>query len=296
MRLASVEFESSHHAAIVDHQTVTLLPYPDVGALLRSTTELRHIHAAGPSIPLQQVHLRPVVPHPEKLICVGLNYKSHIIEMKRELPSYPTLFAKFASTLIGPYDQIRMPTVSDRVDWEVELAVVIGRRAHQLPPGAGGDHIAGFTVMNDVTARDWQNRTTQWLQGKNFDATAPLGPWMVTAEDVDGARDLEISCTVNDDRVQQSSTRDLLFYPGAIVEYVSSLCTLEPGDVIATGTPGGVGSGHLPPRFLTHGDVLVSEIAGIGQMVNRVHDSRRPTDGCTDGTARHTSEEHPLAR
>ncbi|MEU6192199.1 fumarylacetoacetate hydrolase family protein [Streptomyces sp. NPDC047061] len=210
----------------------------------------------------------PLVPHPSKILCVGLNYKDHIAEMGRETPEYPTLFGKFADTLLGAEDDLVLPAESGAVDWEAELAVVVGRTVRHASTAEAVAAIAGFTVANDVSARDWQRRTGQWLQGKAFEATTPLGPVLVTGEEVDAAADLEISCMVDGVVKQRSRTSQLLFGPADIVAYVSRFTTLRPGDVLLTGTPGGVGAGREPAEFLTPGQVLTTTVEGIGSCHN----------------------------
>jgi len=200
-------------------------------------------------IPLAEADLGPVV-RPAKVVCVGLNYRSHIEEMGRGFPDHPTLFAKFADTLTGPYDDLVVPRVSAEVDWEVELGVVIG-----------------------LSMRDWQWRTTQWDQGKNFEASTPVGPFLVTGDEIGdpeakGTVDLEITCRVDGQTMQVARTGDLLFKPAALVAYISQFTTLRPGDLIATGTPGGVGAGRDPKVFLAPGQVLETAIEGIGACRN----------------------------
>jgi acylpyruvate hydrolase len=205
---------------------------------------------------------------------VGLNYRSHILEMGRELPRHPTLFTKYPEALVGAHDDIVLPPESTQVDWEAELAVVIGadvRRAR----GAGAETaIAGFAVLNDVTMRDWQYRTAMWDQGKTWESTAPFGPYLVTPDELPGGvrPALELRGLVNGEVVQQANTGDLVFDPVALVEYVSTILTLRPGDVIATGTPGGVGHARRPARYLAAGDLLVTEVAGLGRAQNRTVD------------------------
>ncbi|MGH9045912.1 MAG: fumarylacetoacetate hydrolase family protein, partial [Acidimicrobiales bacterium] len=204
-----------------------------------------------------------------KIICVGLNYRNHILEMGRDLPEYPTLFAKFRSALIGANDPIELCDAVHELDWEAELAVVIGSPVRNASEQAAAGAIAGYSVLNDVTARDWQRRTLQWLQGKTFERSTPVGPWMVTADEADGLSG-EITCEVNGETMQRSDIGDLVFGPAKLVSYISSIVTLLPGDLIATGTPGGVGSAHKPPRFLGDGEVVTTRIAGIGECQNVV--------------------------
>jgi acylpyruvate hydrolase len=236
---------------------------PDVGALLASSAWER-----GDLLPCTE--LAPVVPRPGKIICVGLNYRNHILEMGRELPEHPTLFAKFADALIGPRDDIALAPESTAVDWEAELAVVIGRTARRASEDEAAAAIAGFTVLNDVTMRDWQYRTKEWLQGKTFEATTPIGPVLVTPDELPGGvrPRLVMTCSVNGEVMQKTDTADLVFDPVALVRYISTITTLRPGDVIATGTPGGVGHARTPARYLADGDVLVTEIDGIGRLEN----------------------------
>jgi acylpyruvate hydrolase len=192
--------------------------------------------------------------------------------MGRELPTYPTLFAKFARCLVGARDPIVLPAGAERVDWEAELAFVIGAEVRHADRATAGAAIAGYSVLNDISVRDYQSRTLQWLQGKTFESSTPLGPHLVTPDEVvdDPAEtpDLEIRCEVDGDVRQLARTGDLVFGPADIVAYVSQILTLEPGDVIATGTPGGVGAGRKPPLFLSPGQVVRTVIEGIGELVN----------------------------
>lgn len=270
MRFASVRSPSGTYAARIEGAVAVRLPFSDVGAMLAAGAGAAAggAEAPGEQANLAELDLAPVVADPSRIVCVGLNYRAHILEMKRQLPEYPTLFAKFAAALIGPKDAIRMPRESARMDWEAELAVVVGRAGRHLSEEEALEAIAGYAVVNDVTARDFQNRTPQWLQGKTFEGTCPLGPVLVTPEEVDHARDLEITCEVDGKVVQQARTSDLLFSPAALVSYVSRLFTLRPGDVVCTGTPGGVGAGMDPPTFLRDGSVVRTAIEGIGELVN----------------------------
>ena len=206
------------------------------------------------------------------MVCVGLNYKNHIQEMGRDLPEYPTLFSKFADTLIGATDDIARPDETDAFDWEVELAVVVGKQVRRASTAEAEAAIAGFTVLNDITARDWQFRTREWLQGKNWDSTTPVGPYLVTPDELPGGvrPTLDVRLLVDGEVMQSDTTGDLLFDPVALVEYVSTMVRLNPGDVIATGTPGGVGHARKPERYLVGGETVVAEIDGIGRLVNVV--------------------------
>ncbi|HET9770668.1 MAG TPA: fumarylacetoacetate hydrolase family protein, partial [Acidimicrobiia bacterium] len=228
--------------------------------------------AGGERVAVADADLAPPV-RPGKVVCVGLNYRSHIEEMGRPLPDHPTLFVKFADTLTGPYDDLVIPAVSAEVDWEVELGVVIGRPARRVDETGAAACIAGYTVVNDISMRDWQRRTLQWDQGKNFEASTPVGPFVVTPDELgdaagEGAVDLEVTCRVDSETMQSGRTADLLFPPVAVVAYVSQFTTLRPGDLIATGTPGGVGAGRDPKVFLAPGQVLETAIEGIGACRN----------------------------
>ena len=262
-------------AGRLDGDEVTELDYPDVGALLASGPGWREAAGAagGTRHPRDGLDLAPVVVAPRKIICLGLNYETHIKEMGRDLPAYPTLFGKFARCLVGARDPIVLPAVGERVDWEAELAFVIGTEVRHADRAAAGAAIAGYSVLNDISVREYQNRTLQWLQGKTFESSTPLGPHLVTSDELvdDPARvpDLEIRCEVDGDVRQCSRTGDLLFGPAEIVAYVSRILTLEPGDVIATGTPGGVGAGRQPPLFLSPGQVVRTVIEGVGELLNQ---------------------------
>jgi acylpyruvate hydrolase len=221
----------------------------------------------------------PPVPRPSKVVCVGLNYRAHILEMGRELPTHPTLFAKYPEALIGPYDPIVLPAHADEaVDWEGEVAVVVGAPARRLDESAARAAIAGYAVLNDVTMRDFQYRSPQWLQGKTFEATTPFGPWLTVADDgAPGSHEGlpptlsgELSTAVDGELVQHTPVDDMVFGPAALVAYVSQILTLRPGDVIATGTPGGVGHARTPRRYLAPGQTLTTTVTGLGELRNDV--------------------------
>ncbi|PRX97303.1 fumarylacetoacetate hydrolase family protein [Allonocardiopsis opalescens] len=272
MRLATIRTPDGTSAARVsaDGSTLVELPAADVGAVLaRPDWPAWAAAQGGREHDAATADHAPLVPRPEKIICVGLNYRAHILEMGRELPDFPTLFAKYAPALIGAEDDIELPAVSEAVDWEAELAVVVGRPVERADPAAAAAAIGGYTVLNDVTARDWQYRTKQWLQGKTFARTTPLGPYLVTPDDpaVDPAGHT-ITSEVNGVEKQRSTTGDLLFDPVRLVSYISAILPLSPGDVIATGTPGGVGHARSPREYLADGDTLVTRIEGIGECRN----------------------------
>jgi acylpyruvate hydrolase len=210
----------------------------------------------------------PLAP-PGKVICCGLNYGDHIDETGRERPAYPTLFAKYADTLIGPDADICLPGGLE-VDWEAELAVVVGAELRNASATEAADAIAGYTVANDISVRDWQRRTLQWFQGKAWDATTPLGPVVVTPDEVDPVAGVEVICRVNGLERQRGNTKTLVFDSATLLAYVSTFTVLRPGDVVLTGTPGGVGMGMTPSVYLADGDVVDTEIPGIGTLTNTV--------------------------
>jgi acylpyruvate hydrolase len=217
-----------------------------------------------------EVKMEAPVLNPGKMICVGHNYREHILEMGRGIPEFPVIFAKFANTIIGPQDDIPFYPVSEQLDYEAEFAFVIGKRAHNVSQQHALDYVAGFTVANDVTYRDIQRRTLQWLQGKTVEGSAPMGPWLLTKDELPDPAGLEVVLTVNGEERQHSNTANLVFSVPFLVEFLSNLMTLEPGDVILTGTPGGVGVAREPQIFLKDGDVVRVEIDRVGVLENRV--------------------------
>ncbi len=270
MRLATLRTPTGTVACRVDGDELVELPYPNVVALLSDPGWPDAAAApAGARHPLAGADLDAPV-RPAKVVCVGLNYRSHIEEMGRPLPEHPTLFVKFADTLTGPYDDIVIPGASSEVDWEAELGVVIGQPARNVSEAEAAASIAGYTVVNDMSMRDWQWRTTQWMAGKNFEASTPVGPWVVTGDEIGDAADLELSCDVDGVTMQKARTSDLLFKPAAIVADVSRFTTLRPGDLIVTGTPGGVGAGRDPKVFLRAGQLLETAREGVGSCRTRM--------------------------
>ncbi len=269
MRLATIRTAAGTAAVRLDPGGAVHLGASDVGALLADEAWAeRAASAAGETFALEGLDYAPLVPRPEKIICVGLNYRNHILEMLHELPGHPTLFAKYPPTLIGAFDDIILPDASDAVDWEAELAIVIGTRVRHADDASAAAAIAGWTVLNDISARDWQNRTSQFLQGKCFEGTTPVGPALVTTDEVPADRGLGIRCRVDDRLMQESVTSELLFGPIELVRYISTILTLSPGDIIATGTPGGVGHARTPPVYLHDGQVVTTTIDGVGECRN----------------------------
>ncbi len=246
--------------------------------------------AAGESINVTEDMLLPVLPDPRKILCVGRNYLEHVAELGNTVTKAPEIFVRVPTSLARPYGPVISPTVSERFDWEVELAVVIGKAGRHITESEAFDHVAGYCVFNDFTARDYQRATSQWTPGKNFDQTGPLGPELVTPDEVADPAQLEIWLTIDGAEMQRSNTRLLIHTIPAIIAFVSTFATLLPGDVIATGTPGGVGDGRNPKRFLRPGEVVVSGIDGIGQLRNVV-----TSEGAAATTA-HRQQRNPETR
>jgi acylpyruvate hydrolase len=264
VKLATIRTASGTAAVRVDEDAAVELGAVDLGAFLaRPDWRNAALTADGPRHESAGLDYAPLVPNPEKIFCVGLNYRTHILEMGRELPRYPALFAKFARALVGAYDPVVLPAGSEQVDWEAELGVVVGAEVRHADREQAAAAIAGYTVVNDVTARDFQYRSVEWLQGKTFERSTPVGPWLVT-----DAEPGEISCEVDGDTVQRADTADLVFDAAALVSYISHIITLVPGDIIATGTPGGVGHARKPARYLAEGSKLVTRIEGVGELSN----------------------------
>ena len=222
------------------------------------------------SIPVETAEFLPPIERPGKIMCVGLNYRDHVLEGGREIPEFPTIFMKASSSVIGHHQAIELPQASRMVDLEAELAVVIGKPAKNIPADQAYDYIAGYTILNDVSERDYQKRTSQWTMGKSCDTFSPIGPVLVTQEEIPDPQALEITSAINGYEMQHSNTQHLIFTVPYLIEYISAVMTLEPGDVISTGTPGGVGVFRNPPIFLKSGDVIEISIEGIGTLRNSV--------------------------
>lgn len=274
MRLGTIRIDEGETRAVVQQgEHWILLEARDIGELLtrpgwRDEVNTRVADSESPRVAVDHAELAPPVLRPAKILCCGLNYHDHIRETGREVPQYPTLFAKFADSLTGPNATIEV-TGSDKVDWEAELAVVIGAEVRHASREQAEAAILGYTVANDVSCRDWQSRTLQWLQGKGWDDLTPIGPVIVTADEISPKQGLEITASIDGEIVQQSNTRELVFDSADLVSYVSQFTRLSPGDVILTGTPGGVGLGRSPQRWLSDGEVLTTSIEGIGTLRNQ---------------------------
>ncbi len=251
--------------------------YPDMISLAAQGEDARarvenwiHNPPADAVSELSAVSLMAPVPRPPKLICVGLNYRDHAIESNMEMPKVPTIFNKFPNIVIGPGAPIVLPKLSQKPDYEAEMAVVIGKGGRHIPAERWRDHVFGYTIVNDVSARDYQMATTQWLMGKTFDTFAPMGPWIVSADEIDEPHNLDVSLEIGGEVLQHSNTRELIFNIPALIAYLSGVVTLEPGDVISTGTPSGVGFARKPPRWLVAGEEVVVKVSGIGELHNPV--------------------------
>jgi len=272
--------EAPRPGAVLGSDTVldlSSLGFPSVLALIEAGPEalakaenLSFESSSTAKHPLSSVKLLAPIPKPPKLICVGLNYRDHAIETGAQIPDVPTIFNKFSTAVIGPGDTIVLPKVSSAPDYEAELAFVIGRGGRRIAAENWKDHVFGYTIMNDVSARDYQRATTQWLMGKTFDTFAPIGPWIVTAGDIADPHNLDIQLEIAGEVLQRSNTRELIFKIPDLIAFLSSVFTLEPGDIISTGTPAGVGFTRQPPRFLRHGEEVVVKIPAIGELRNPV--------------------------
>ncbi len=268
MRLATLRIDGSTAAVRVDDDTATVIDgYRDLSALLDAEDwSAIADQASGATVPLAGADYAPVVPRPGKIVCVGLNYATHIREMGRDLPQYPTLFAKFKEALTGPYDDVIVPHyAAAELDWEAELAFVMGKRAYQVSEADAAAYIAGYSVINDYTMRDYQYRTLQWDQGKTFEKTSGFGPFLVT----DYALGTTIETRLEGEVMQSASTDDLVFTPAKLVDYISHIVTLAPGDVIITGTTGGVGHARKPARYILDGQTVEVSIEGLGSVKNK---------------------------
>jgi 2-keto-4-pentenoate hydratase/2-oxohepta-3-ene-1,7-dioic acid hydratase in catechol pathway len=286
MRIASWSWGGCPHAGLISPDGQEATPLAVAGAesgvlsLIRALVDGRALPAAaGPRLPVSAITLRAPLPRPRRnLFCVGRNYHSHAAELAASVfrgqasqdTEWPMVFSKVPETVVGPFDAVRMPgkAVSEQIDYECELAVVIGRGGRDIARSRAMAHVFGYTVVNDVSARDVQVRHGQWHLGKSFDTFCPMGPWIVTADEVDG-RATRVRGWVNGELRQDGRTQDMIFDIPRLIETCSRGITLYPGDVIATGTPSGVGMGFSPPKWLRHGDVVRVEIDGVGTIENR---------------------------
>jgi len=269
MRLAVARRSGETRVILAGPDAATVLPFSTLPEALTAGVLDDPLRFDGePVVSLDDLDLAPVATGASKVLCVGHNFRQHILEMGHGLPDYPNVFSKFNDALIGPNDPIVLSGDADLWDWEAELAVVVRRPAHRVSPDLAPDFIAGYTIANDISARDWQRRSSQWLLGKTFEHTTPVGPWLVTPDELDLSGGLTITCHVDGVEKQRSSTSDLLFGPAFLVSYLSQVLTLQPGDLILTGTPSGVGAARQPVEQLRPGQVVTTEISGLGRLHN----------------------------
>jgi 2-keto-4-pentenoate hydratase/2-oxohepta-3-ene-1,7-dioic acid hydratase in catechol pathway len=270
MKIVTFSLADGHPrpGALLD-QTIVDLTRSNLNSVLDL---IRHGNVAigdGPAIPLLEAHLLAPLLNPPRIFCIGLNYRDHAIESKMEIPAVPTVFLKLASAIAGPDAPIVLPKNSTQPDYEVEFAVVIGKGGFRIAADAWRDHVFGYTILNDVSARDVQLATSQWTLGKSFPSFCPIGPAIVTADEIQDPHALDIRLSIDGEELQHSNTRELIFRVPELIAYISSIAPLEPGDIISTGTPAGVGLGRKPQRWLTPGETIVAEIAGLGRLINR---------------------------
>lgn len=228
------------------------------------------IEQAGDAVALEAVELLPVVPRPPKIFCIGTNYHDHRIETGREVPEKPVVFARYANSQVAHRQPIVRPGVSEQLDFEGEIAVIIGKAGRHIAEADAWSHIAGYAPYNDATIRDWQRHTHQWIPGKNFVATGGFGPWMVTRDEIADGADLTLVTRLNGQEVQRTSASLMIFSIPQLIAYCSTFTELEPGDVIVTGTPGGVGGKRNPPLWMKAGDTVEVEVGGVGTLVNPI--------------------------
>jgi 2-keto-4-pentenoate hydratase/2-oxohepta-3-ene-1,7-dioic acid hydratase in catechol pathway len=280
MRFVTFQHDGHAHAGVMSGDQVVSLKsagFPTMISFLEAGPDaFKHAEALlekppeDAAFPLRSVKLLAPIPRPSKIVCVGLNYRDHAIETNNPIPTTPTIFTKFASSITAPGDPIVLPRNSEKPDYEAELAFVIGKGGRHIQASAWKEHVFGYMNLNDVSARDFQLATSQWTIGKTFDTFCPMGPWLVSADEVPDPHSLDIQLTINGEILQKSNTREFIFDIPRLVEYLSSVFTFEAGDVVTTGTPPGVGMARTPPRWLKPGDDVVVSIQGLGELRNPV--------------------------
>jgi len=271
VRYAST-YDKTGAPVVAELQGDLLIPLAGLAELGGQSTEQALAGAArrtADAFPASEATLRPVIPNPAKVFCVGLNYQAHIQETGRNDSDYPVLFPKFAASLTGPFDTIDLPSESVQIDYEGELAVVIGKPGRRISADVAGDHVLGYTVANDLSMRDYQYKTHQWMQGKAWDACTPVGPYLVTQDEVDITAQ-RISTVLNGEKVQDSTIELLIFSIPRLIATISEFTALGTGDLILTGTPSGVGHRRTPPLYLKPGDVCSVEVTGVGTLRNQI--------------------------
>lgn len=257
---------------IIDAGDALRARYPDLKALLAADATSALDQADGAVIELTEATFLPTVPNPDKIICIGLNYMGHIKETGRDKPAHPSIFTRYPQSFVGHGQPMVRPKASDKFDYEGELAVVIGKAGRAIPVGSALNHVVGYTCLNDGSVRDFQRHTTQFWGGKNFDRSGSMGPWLVTADELGDPTLPQMETRLNGDIMQATSVGDLAFQIPELIAYVSTICALMPGDIIATGTPSGVGLFRDPPVFMKAGDRVEVEISGIGILANDIID------------------------
>ncbi|HVW87339.1 MAG TPA: fumarylacetoacetate hydrolase family protein, partial [Bryobacteraceae bacterium] len=277
-RFVTFQHNGHQHAGVLSNDDIVSLKpagFPDMISVLQGGPEvfkrIEVLLAKPPAdavFPLASVKLNAPVPKPTKIVCVGLNYRDHAIESKMEIPTRPTIFSKYNNTVIGPGDNIVIPKNTEKPDYEAEFAFVIGKGGRHIKPEDWREHVFGYMNLNDVSARDVQLAVSQWVMGKTFDTFAPMGPYLVSADEIADPHNLDISLTVNGETLQKSNTRELIFKIPDLIVFLSSIMTLEAGDIVSTGTPSGVGFSYNPPKWLKPGDEVVVSVEGLGQLRN----------------------------
>ncbi len=281
MKLASYLFDAKAGYGVVTDKGIVDLgrrlgsKFPDLRSIL-SADGLAQAHkaaaGAAPDFQLAQVQLLPVIPNPDKILCVGLNYEDHVVETGREKTENPVLFARFANSQVGADQPMLRPRESTHFDYEAEIAVIIGKAGRRISEQDAWDHVAGYSCYNDGSIRDWQRHTVQWTAGKNFTKTGAFGPWMVTADEIPPNTLMTLTGRLNGKQVQQATTEQMIFKIPALIRYISTFTALAPGDVIVSGTPGGVGAKRTPPLWMKPGDVVEIEVDRIGVLTNTIAD------------------------
>ncbi len=276
MRIASIQLDGRPAYGRVEDEGIVVpdeafrLRFPTLTALLAADAVAELAAAGGTRLAPDSAVFDPLIPHPGKVFCVGINFRAHMKEMGHAEPEYPVLFTRFAASLVGHGQPLVAPRVSNNYDFEGELAFVIGKTAHHVSAAAALDHVAGYTCFMDGSLRDYQRHTSQFTPGKNFHHSGACGPWLVTANEIPDPTVLHLETRINGEVMQSAPIHDLKFGVPQLIEYISSFCVLEPGDVISTGTPGGVGFARDPQVWLQPGDVVEVEIDGVGTLRNPV--------------------------
>ena len=279
MRVASFEIDGRRSYGVVRGAEVFEAKpewrrrFPDLKAVLAAgVLEDLPPSCEAPGLATSGLHFLPVIPDPDKILCVGVNYRPHVIEMGRDIPEKPVVFVRFAGSVTGHGQPIIRPRASEQYDFEGELAVVIGRRSRHIPREQAFDYVAGYTCFMDGSVRDWQRHTPQFTPGKNFENSGAIGPWLVSADEIADVAGITLETRVNGEVMQQGRVGELIFDIPYLLEYCSTFAELLPGDVVATGTPGGVGAARQPPVWLRAGDEVIVDIHGVGRLRNRVND------------------------